>query len=109
MNKVKKCFLCRKKSSSTLVVKGKKYSLCSQCDNRFFLNQSQDEKEYRLGKAIHIARDNGINWGLALNVTIGKYTLQEAKRRQCLKNREKVGKSADIWVVARRRPGGYNR
>lgn len=109
MGKMVNCFLCRKKPSSTLTVNGKKYSLCSQCDDNFFRGQSQDEKEYRLGKAIQIARDNGINWGLALNVAIGKYTLQEAKRRQYLKDREKAGKSADIWVVARRRPGGYNR
>lgn len=53
------------------------------------------------------AQKNDISIGLALNVKNGKYNLAEAKRRQYLKNREKNGKSVDIYTVGIRMPGGF--
>ena len=102
-----RCFLCKEHSSIEIMIDMKIFCLCKNCDSNFFYGLSPDEKKDRLEYAINISNENKINYGLALNVAMGKYILAEALKRQKLKNRERSGKSVDIFDVGRRRPGGY--
>ena len=58
---------------------------------------------------IHIImKKEYIDFGFAYNVYTKRYSLDEAKRRQYLKNRQQSGKSMDMFDVARRRSRSYH-
>lgn len=90
-----------------LVTGDRELFLCSSCDVDYFYALSPDDKVDRLIQAMKMAQEKNISLGYALNVLNGRYSLQEARRRQRLKDRERSGKSVDIFVVGRRMPGGY--
>ena len=82
--------------------------LCSYCDRYFFADLfTAEAKLDRLIAAMKIAQEKGIALGYALNVVCGRYSLREAKKRSRLKDREKEGKTVDIFVIGKRMPGGY--
>ena len=102
------CQICKRPTVCILASENAKVYLCRDCSSHFFPDfLSKNEKFQLLFDAMLLAQKNNISTGLALNVKNGKYSLKEAKRRQYLKNREKAGKSVDIYSIGIRMPGGF--
>lgn len=54
-----------------------------------------------------LIKEHNIDYGFAVNVCIGKYSIEIAKQKQRLKNRGMRGLSNDIFDVCRRWGGSY--
>lgn len=52
-----------------------------------------------------IMREHKLDFGFAANVYKKRYSIDEAKRRQYLKNKEKKGQSVDLYACGRRLGG----
>ena len=69
----------------------------------FWGELSYEDKQY-----IHILmREYKLDFGFAANVYKKRYSLEEAQRRQRLKNREKAGRSVDAYDCGKRLSGSF--
>ena len=72
-------------------------------------NQSNRKLERDQQAAIHrIMEKEKLDFGFARNVYFNKYSIEVAKERQRLKDRENSGKSVDIYCTGRRRSGSFH-
>lgn len=102
------CAVCGRPAKMFLSRGNEIMMLCKECNKHFFFDlRSNETKKDRLIEAKNLCREEGLTKGFALNVIIGRYTLQEAKRRCRLKERERSGKSVDFYALGWRRPGCY--
>lgn len=103
-----KCRVCHCAIPKNALCGKEELYLCPDCDERFFSDLYTDEEKIdRLIVGLTISQANNMGIGLALNVARKRYSLEEARRRQWLKDRERSGKSVDVFTVGRRLPGGY--
>ena len=103
-----RCQICKKPTRWKLSLNEPQIFVCRDCVQQFFGEfQPDSEKVQTLLDAMLLAQENSLSLGLALNVINARYSLEEAKRRQHLKNRERSGKSVDIYTVGKRMPGGF--
>ena len=58
-------------------------------------------------KALKVSEEEKLYLPYALNALRGRYTLQEARRRTRLREREQLGKTADLYNLGQRVPGSF--
>ena len=102
------CFICRDRASIQIPYDEGTLYICERCDVNFFNDLFDYAKVERLREALIIAQTEKVSLGLALNVVRGRYDIKEAKRKQKLKERERLGKSVDMFVSMVRRPGSFH-
>lgn len=103
-----RCAVCGRRPNIFIATQDNPCFLCSSCDNYFFDDLlSLEAKLERLISGMKMAQEKQIGLGFALNVVKGRYSLRQAQKRHALKQREKEGKSVDIFTVGKRMPGGY--
>lgn len=102
------CFICRDRASIKISYDEGTLYLCERCDVNFFNDLFDYAKIERLREALIIAQTEKVSLGLALNVVRGRYDVKEAKRKQKLKERERLGKSVDMFVSMVRRSGSFH-
>lgn len=100
------CLICKRNTKRCLYSGKNTIYLCNDCNIAFFEIEEEISSKYdKILNTMKIAHENKINIGLALNVINQKYDLKEAKKRQYVKNREKEGKTVDIFAMGHRLPG----
>lgn len=106
-----KCLVCLRnikcKSIQSLTIDNQLYDICYSCIDFLLKDKYDYEISIILEKAINILNENDINISYAINSAMGRYTIQEAKRRTKLRRREISGKSNDIFDNGRRLPGNF--
>lgn len=106
-----KCLVCSRnikcKSFQNLSIDNQLFEVCYSCIDFLLKDKYDYEISLIVEKAINIARDNDVKMSYAINSAMGRYTIQEAKRRTKLRRREMSGKSTDIFDNGRRLPGNF--
>jgi hypothetical protein len=100
-----RCYICGRQSNYLSFAE---YNICHECKDSYFKKLRQSDMIVdEIKAATVIAHNENIPIVYALNVSIGRYSIAEAKRRIKLKQREKRGKSVDLYDLGRRQPGSY--
>jgi len=106
-----KCLVCLRnvkcKSIESLTIDAQLYEVCYSCIDFLLKDKYEHEISIIIEKAINISKENDIKMSYAINSAMGRYTIQEAKRRTKLRRREISGKSNDIFDNGRRLPGNF--
>ncbi len=106
--KSKNCRICKNLTKNIVSNQSHSYYLCENCNKRFFTGiQSPEVKTDRLDSAINLANSENLNLLYALNIEMGLYDLEEAKRRIAMKKMDSSKSTTDIFVIGKRLPGSY--
>lgn len=105
--KYAKCIICHKKTNKYVTSNGLNYFICHRCNYQMFNGHSGDEIAVVVGKAFELTIRNKLLIAYAINHVLGRYTLEEAKRRTKLKLIEREGGSTDIFDKGSRIPGSF--
>ena len=106
-----RCCICRRLARIVVIRASESregiHFVCRECDRFFFKGLYDFEKGTILIKALKVSEEEKLYLPYALNALRGRYTLQEARRRTRLREREQLGKTADLYNLGQRVPGSF--
>lgn len=103
-----KCFLCEWIANKYVKDhQNKKIYLCNKCRYEYFTHISENERFQYACHVINFSKEHQINHRDAIRVLQNKLGLTYAKRNKILLNRERNGKSNDIFYIAKRVSGSF--
>jgi hypothetical protein len=106
-----RCCICRR-HTRVIVIRASEsheaiYFVCRECDRFFLKGLYGFEKGLVLIKALKVSEEEKLYLPYALNAIRNRYTLQEARRRTRLREREQLGKTTDLYNLGQRMPGSF--
>ncbi len=109
LNNTKACMLCNsKKNIKILHWLEDSIQICNKCEKSHLLANRYDYEIVRaVIQGVEIAKNNKIYLPYAVNVAFNKYSLEEAKRKNKLRNSEINGNSIDVFRIGNRQQGSF--
>ena len=102
------CLICMRLTRDAVSNSSFSTHLCADCDKRFFNGYRNPEvKADILQSAFRLARQEKIGLMYALNIELGFYDIEEARRRISARSQDRGRFTTDIFVVGKRLPGSY--
>ena len=106
-----RCCVCHRMSNDIITINSKgdvsKYMVCSECDQQFLSDLSESDKCQVIQQAFKLSIEHKLYLPYAINTIYRRYSVKEARHRTLLREREKSGKSVDIYSMAHRVKGNF--
>lgn len=104
-----KCLLCRSsKNIGVLITEEGSVKICKSCNEQPLLTGLYDyEKVRAINEGFIFAKENKLYLPYAINVSLGRYNLSEAKRKTKLREMELNGRHTDAYGVGKRLSGSF--
>lgn len=106
------CIICRGAATRSIHIAKEidgqhRVGICSNCHKYFLRDCLGEEKANVVCRGLEIAQTYKLHTPFAMNVAIGRYSIEEAKRRTRLLEIERRGGSVDAFAAGRRLPGSF--